>query len=154
VREAEALANVVRTNLERAIVRAPLDGQVMQVNVSVGDFARGASEDTLIRDPLMIFGSIDPMHVRIDVDEDDAWRIFPGAPATAFIRGNSQIKFPLEFVRIEPFVIPKRSLTGENLERVDTRVLQLIYRFQKKDLPIYLGQLLDIYIEAKPSQGL
>ena len=154
VEEAQATLGVIQTNLERAIIRAPFDGQVMQISVNEGDFANGSSEDTLIKDPLMIFGSIEPMHVRIDIDEDDAWRIFPGAPAMGFVRGNSQINFPLEFVRIEPFVIPKRSLTGENLERVDTRVLQLIYRFDRKNLPIYLGQLLDIYIEGKPSQGL
>lgn len=150
----EASTALAETLLERATVRAPLDGQVMQLNINVGDFALGAREDNVFSDPLMIFGSVDPMHVRIDVDEDDAWRVFPGACAKAFVRGNSEINFPLEFVRIDPYVIPKRSLTGENLERVDTRVLQLIYRFDKKDLPVYLGQLLDIYIEAKPSQGL
>lgn len=154
IEEAGAQVNFATTNLERATVRAPVDGLVMQLNVNVGDFARGSREDTIFQDPLMVFGATDPMHVRIDVDEDDAWRIFPGACAMAYVRGNSQIKFPLHFVRIEPYVIPKRTLTGENLERVDTRVLQLIYSFEQKDIPIYLGQLLDIYIEAKPSQGL
>ncbi|NGX39588.1 MAG: Multidrug resistance protein MdtN [Chlamydiae bacterium] len=154
VAQAEATLEVVQTNLKRATVRAPIDGLVMQVNINVGDIARGSREDTIFNDALMLFGSIDPMHVRVDVDEDDAWRVFLGAPAMAYVRGNSQINFPLEFVRIEPYVIPKRSLTGENVERVDTRVLQLIYQFERKSLPIYLGQLLDIYIEAKPSQGL
>jgi multidrug efflux pump subunit AcrA (membrane-fusion protein) len=154
VEEASAALNVATTQVERATTRAPFDGMVMQVNVNVGDFARGSREDTIFQDPILVFGSIDPLHVRIDVDEDDAWRVFHGAPAFAYVRGNSEICFPLEFVRIEPYVIPKRTLTGENLERVDTRVLQLIYRFQKKDLPIYLGQLLDVYIEAKPSLGV
>jgi len=154
VEEAVAVLNVASTQVERATTRAPFNGMVMQVNINVGDFARGSREDTIFQDSIMVFGAIDPMHVRIDVDEDDAWRVFQGAPAVAYVRGNSEICFPLEFVRIEPYVIPKRTLTGENLERVDTRVLQLIYRFQKKDLPIYLGQLLDIFIEAKPSQGV
>ncbi|NGX59049.1 MAG: Multidrug resistance protein MdtN [Chlamydiae bacterium] len=154
VEEAAAKLDVASTQVERATTRAPFDGMVMQNNINVGDFARGSREDTIFQDSLMVFGTVDPMHVRIDVDEDDAWRVFAGAPAVAYVRGNSEICFPLEFVRIEPYVIPKRTLTGENLERVDTRVLQLIYRFQKKDLPIYLGQLLDIFIEAKPSQGL
>ncbi|NGX38065.1 MAG: Multidrug resistance protein MdtN [Chlamydiae bacterium] len=154
IEETDARLAFAETDLERATVRAPVDGLVMQVNVNVGDFARGSREDTIFQDPLMVFGTIDPMHVRIDVDENDAWRIFAGAPAMAYVRGNSQINFPMQFVRIEPYVIPKRSLTGENLERVDTRVLQLIYSFEKKDRPIYLGQLLDIYIESKPSEGL
>ena len=154
IEEADARLGFAETDLERATVRAPIDGLVMQINVNVGDFARGSREDTIFQDPLMVFGAVDPLHVRVDVDETDAWRVFAGAPAEAFVRGNSEINFPLEFVRIEPYVIPKRSLTGENIERIDTRVLQLIYRFEKKNLPVYLGQLLDIYIEAKPSEGL
>lgn len=154
VEEAAATLETAQTQFERATVRAPFDGMVMQVNINAGDFARGSREDTVFEDPLMIFGAVDPLHVRIDVDEDDAWRIFAGAPAYAYVRGNRDICFALEFVRIEPYVIPKRTLTGENLERVDTRVLQLIYRFQKRNLPIYLGQLLDVFIESKPSQGL
>ncbi len=154
VEEADARLNIVKTNLERAFVRAPFDGQVLQVNINLGDFVQGSTEDTIFKDVNMLFGKVDPLHVRIDVDEDDAWRVFLGAAAMAFVRGNSEIQFPLQFVRVEPYVIPKRSLTGENLERVDTRVLQLIYRFNRKDLPVYVGQLLDIYIEAKPSQGL
>lgn len=152
--EAGSRINATDVELERTIARAPMDGQVLQVNVHPGEFAGGGAEDTLIRDQLMLFGSIDPLHIRVDVDEDDAWRIFQGASATAFLRGNSDIKIPLKFVYIEPYVIPKRSLTGENLERVDTRVLQIIYRFERDDLPVYLGQLVDVYIESKPSRGL
>ncbi len=55
------------------------------------------------------------------------------------------------FVRTEPYIIPKTSLTGQTIERVDTRVLQVLYRFQKGDFPIYAGQLLDVYIEALPN---
>lgn len=152
--EADAALNLAEALLDRATVRAPFDGQVLQANINVGDFARGSREDTIFQDALMIYGATDCFHVRIDIDEDDAWRVFPRAPAMGYVRGNSSIQFPLEFVRVDPYIIPKRTLTGENLERVDTRVLQLIYRLDKKGLPIYVGQLLDIFVEAKPSQGL
>ncbi|NGX45507.1 MAG: p-hydroxybenzoic acid efflux pump subunit AaeA [Chlamydiae bacterium] len=154
IEEAESRINAADVELERTIARAPMDGQVLQVNIHPGEFAGGGAADTLISDQLMLFGTIDPLHIRVDVDEDDAWRIFQGSSATAFLRGNSDIKIPLKFVYIEPYVIPKRSLTGDNLERVDTRVLQLIYRFERDDLPVYLGQLVDVYIESKPSRGL
>ena len=88
------------------------------------------------------------MAVRVDVDENDAWRVEAGRPARAILRGNTEVSFPLTFVRFEPYVIPKRSLTGESTERVDTRVLQIIYNFDKKDLPIFVGQLVDVYIES------
>lgn len=152
--KANAGLALASTLLERATVRAPFDGQVLKSNINVGDFARGSREDTIFQDSLMVYGDTDFFHVRIDIDEDDAWRVFSKAPAMGYVRGNSLIQFALEFVRIDPYVIPKRALTGENLERVDTRVLQLVYRLDKKDLPIYVGQLLDVFIEAKPSQGI
>lgn len=55
---------------------------------------------------------------------------------------------PLRFVRFESYVIPETSLTGDSTERVDTRVLQVIYSFDRDDLPIYVGQQMDVYIEA------
>ena len=54
----------------------------------------------------------------------------------------------LRFVRIDPFVVPKKSLTGESAERVDTRVLQIIYQLDKPvDRPLYVGQQVDVFIE-------
>src|SRR5439155_19530690 len=88
------------------------------------------------------------LNVRVDVDENDAWRIRPDAPAIASVRGNLQLKTPVKFVRIEPYVVPKRSLTGDSTERVDTRVLQILYSFDRGALPVYVGQQLDVFIDA------
>ncbi len=44
--------------------------------------------------------------------------------------------------------MPKKSLTGDSTERVDTRVLQVIYRIRDENTPVYVGQQMDIYIEA------
>jgi len=96
----------------------------------------------------MILGSVTPLHVRVDVDEHDAWRVREGAPALASPRGNGSLRIPLEFVRFEPYVIPKKSLTGDSTERVDTRVLQVIYRVKDQDAPLYVGQQMDVYIET------
>ena len=71
-----------------------------------------------------------------------------GAPAVAFLRGNRQIKTSLKFVRFEPYVVPKKSLTGDSIERVDTRVLQVIYSIEHSGLPIFAGQQMDVFIEA------
>jgi hypothetical protein len=50
---------------------------------------------------------------------------------------------------VEAYVVPKRSLTGESTERVDTRVMQVVYSFKRGRLPIYPGQLMDVYIEDR-----
>ena len=89
-----------------------------------------------------------PLHLRVDVDEQDAWRVESRAKAVAAVRGNPSQQTTLEFVRFEPYVLPKRSLTGGSTERVDTRVLQVIYRFQPDGLPIHAGQQMDVFIEA------
>ena len=61
-------------------------------------------------------------------------------------RGDPRQEFALRFVRVEPFVIPKRSLTGDNTERVDTRVLQVIYEVEPGQGRLYVGQQLDVYV--------
>jgi hypothetical protein len=101
--------------------------------------------------PLLLLGNVDKLCVRVDVDENDAWRVGSGAAATGNLRGNKDIKARLEFVRFEPFVVPKKSLTGDSSERVDTRVLQVIYGFERGRLPIYVGQQMDVFIDA-PAQ--
>jgi hypothetical protein len=56
---------------------------------------------------------------------------------------------PLTFVRVEPYLVPKKSLTGEGTERVDTRVLHVIYVLPRGTRGLYVGQQLDVYIEAE-----
>lgn len=146
---ARAEHGLVETEMERLTVRAPVDGTVLQANVRVGEFAAGGVMAT----PLIVFGATHPLHVRVDVDENDAWRFRSNAPAVAFVRGNRDLETKLTFVRTEPFVIPKRSLTGQSTERVDTRVLQVIYSFDPKSIPVYVGQQMDVYIEAGNAAG-
>lgn len=147
LQEAEAAIEVIRSRIERSTIRAPLDGEVLQINVLVGETADVNPFDNKAH---MLFGVTDPLHIRVEVDEDDAWRIIRGAPAIAYVRGNSSISVPLKFLYIEPFITPKSALTGDNRERVDTRVLQIVYEFKRDGLPIYPGQMMDVYIEGLP----
>jgi len=146
---AESQVRSVQVDLDRSVVRAPLDAAVLQVKVRVGEFAPAAAT----ANPLILLGRSKPLHVRVDVDENEAWRVRQGAPAVGHVRGNADLKAPLQFVRFEPFVVPKRSLTGDSTERVDTRVLQVIYRVERDDVPLFVGQQLDVFIDAKRSNG-
>ena len=146
---AESRVAQAEVDLDRLTVTAPVGGEVLQVNVRAGEYAASNASE-----PLMLLGDVDTMHVRVDVDENDAWRVRPGADAVAFLRGNSDLKTPLRFAYVEPYVIPKRSLTGQSSERVDTRVLQVVYAFDRTaDLPVYVGQQMDVFIEAPPVRG-
>jgi len=156
VKVAEANMGVIRADIERSTIRAPFDGKVLQVNIHPGElapvnpfFSNQSTAQAQSQGSLMLMGTVEPLNVRVDIDENDAWRYRKGAEATAFVRGNSTIHFPLKFVLVEPYIIPKSAFTGVTTERVDTRVLQVLYSFDRDDLPVYAGQILDIFIESE-----
>jgi multidrug efflux pump subunit AcrA (membrane-fusion protein) len=149
VTAAESQVQAVQVDLDRSVVRAPMAADVLQVKVRVGEFAPAAPTTA----PLVLLGRSKPLHVRVDVDEHEAWRVRSGAPAIGHVRGNADLKASLRFVRFEPFVVPKQSLTGASTERVDTRVLQVIYRVSGDDVPLFVGQQLDVFINASRATG-
>ncbi|MBC7980960.1 MAG: efflux RND transporter periplasmic adaptor subunit [Armatimonadetes bacterium] len=141
---AEASLESISMLIERLTIRAPRDGSVIQLNIRAGEYAA-----TSPKSPAMILGDIDKLQVRADIDEQNATRIRAGQKAYAYLKGDTSISFPLEFIRVEPYVIPKVSLTGSSIERVDTRVLQVIYSLERpEDPPLYVGQQVDLFIEA------
>ncbi len=148
---AQAQLDAVQVELDRRTVRSKIDGVVMQVKIREGEYASTGP----LQQPLMLLGETETLHVRVDIDENDAWRVKDGAAARAFVRGNSELDAALTFVRIEPYIIPKRSLTGESSERVDTRVLQVIYAFRAADFEkahgakVYAGQQMDVFVESR-----
>jgi multidrug resistance efflux pump len=137
----------VRADIARLTITAPIDGVVLQRKVRPGEYAAAGPAPQ----PLLLLGATGPLHVRTDVDEKDAWRFRPGAQAYASIRGNGAQRFRLAYVRTEPYVIPKKNLTGDATERVDTRVLQVVYALEA-GVPVYAGQQMDVFIEAKEQQ--
>jgi multidrug resistance efflux pump len=148
VAAAEAEVEAAQVEIGRLTVRAPVEGDILQVNVRPGEFAPSGSTAV----PLILLGNLDKFHVRVDIDENDAWRFQREAPAVASMRGNPQFKTELTFEYVEAYVVPKRSLTGESTERVDTRVMQVVYSFKRGKLPIYPGQLMDVYIDDQAPQ--
>jgi len=142
--QAKAALEGARVDLDKTVTRAPIDGAILKVNVRLGEYAAAG----VLSNPLITTGSIDPLHIRVDIDEADAWRVRPGNSAVARLRGNSAIVAGLSFVRFEPYVLPKRSLTDDTSERVDTRVLQAIYAFHPSDFPAFVGQQVDVFIKA------
>lgn len=147
--QAQALAKQTETDLERLTVRAPTDGEVMQLKIHLGEYAPIG----LLVQPLILFGNVHPLNVRTDIDENEAWRVHSNEPAIGYLRANKKISAPLKFVRFEPYVIPKVSLTGGTTERVDTRVLQVIYSLPVEEDRIKSGQQMDIYIQAPLTQN-
>jgi len=135
-------------------VTAPVDGVVLAVNAAVGGYVSSLGDyDTYteLYDPVMILcAPQDYMQVRCYVDEilvsklPTAWHIQAEMQIT-----GTDLKVPLEFVRVQPYVSPKIELSNEKQEQVDLRVLPVIFRFEKRDAPVYPGQMVDVFIGQK-----
>jgi HlyD family secretion protein len=97
----------------------------------------------------MVMGNPDnSLQVRCYVDEILIQRLPDPArmSASMSIRGTT-IRIPLKFVRFQPNVTPKIELSSQRTERVDVRVLPVIFSFAKpQNVTLYPGQLVDIYI--------
>lgn len=153
---AQATVNEAQAVLAFYTVTAPIDCEIMQINIHPGEFVGQNSLSTsivtaanTISTPYMLIGNVSNYHIRVDVDENDAWRFNKDEPAVAYLRGNILYNTKLKFEYIDPYVIPKASFTGDSTERVDTRVLQVIYSYDPKKMPSYLGQEVDVYIKAE-----
>jgi HlyD family secretion protein len=150
VKQAQAQVEQDKTQLELLQVRALVDGTILQVNIRPSEFVSTMSGQSLV-----VMGNVHPLHVRVNIDEEDLPRLKLNAPARAKIRGDArQEEIPLRFVRLEPYVVPKVSLTGINIERVDTRVVQLIYAIDPnhklvREKKVLVGQILDVFIDTR-----
>lgn len=138
--------------LAKYTLRAPKDGIVLTINPTVGSFvsAQGAYDSyTQGMDPVLILGSPHAhLNVRCYVDEILVPRLPDPAKMKAqmSVRG-SNVKIPLQYVRMQPAVSPKIELSNQRQERVDVRVLPVIFRLEKPaDVNLYPGLLVDVYI--------
>lgn len=143
---AAARAQLARARVQRdlLVIRAPRNGTILQVNTRAGEYAVPSAAEVSV-----LLGRTDSFQLRADIDEDNAPRVKPGCSGVAFIKGSRHDSVPLRFVRIEPYILPKRSLTGESGERVDTRVLQVIFQFERSGVPVYAGQQMDVFLDAQ-----
>jgi multidrug efflux pump subunit AcrA (membrane-fusion protein) len=149
IREAQAQLERAQVTLARHLVRAPQSATVLQVRTRAGQFAPAGQQGNGNQDPLITMGRTDPLHVRIDVDENEIERVAMGRAAVISPKGAADRRTPVRFVRAEPLVIPKRSLTNASTERVDVRVLQLVYALPPQARGYFVGQQVDGFVPAR-----
>jgi HlyD family secretion protein len=138
--------------LAKYALRAPENGVVLSVNIVVGSYVspQGTYDSyTQGMEPAMVLGTPQSdLEVRCYVDEILVPRLPPPSKIKAemSIRGTS-ITLPLAFVRVEPYVSPKIELSDQRQERVDVRVLPVIFKVENpKNGNLYPGELVDVYI--------
>ena len=141
--------------LEKYTVRAPVDGVILSINAAKGSFiSTQGTYDTYTQgySPVVVMANATPYYqVRCYIDEILIAKLPPPQQINArmYFRGTN-ISSPLEFIRVQPYVTPKIELSNQRTERVDVRVLPVLFRFEPpKDMNVFSGQLVDVYLEGK-----
>ena len=148
IAEIKAQLGQARTTKERLTVKAPVAGQVLEVEVRPGEYANAG----VLATPLIRLGDVSTLHVRTEIDEQYARKITSDMTAKGFARGDTRDAVPLTFVRFEPYVRPKQNLAVAG-QRVDTRVLQVIYALPQDHAGIYVGQQMDVFVDSAAGEA-
>ncbi len=147
--QARASIGDAQTQLRLHQVVAPISGTILQMRARPGQPAVADGNG----DALITMGQTNPLHIRVDIDETDVARVDIGAPALINPRGLATRRVTAQFVRAEPLILPKRSLTNSANERVDVRVLQIIYRLPDTAGGFFAGQQVDAFVPARKANA-
>ncbi|MDR3624928.1 MAG: hypothetical protein P4L16_07310 [Chlamydiales bacterium] len=148
VEQAKARVASAEAEIARTILYSPMNGTVLQINVHTGELPPLDSS----RNPIMVIGDMSDLHLRVNINQYEVANFDPNAPAVAFVQGNSKEEIPLDFVKIEPFLVNKQNLSNDIMDKVDTRVLPVIYRLKTDNQFLYVGQQLDVFIKKHELQ--
>lgn len=152
IAETEANIKAIELLIDRRTVRAPIDGTVLKRDIEPGQFAAAD-----VMNPAMVVGDLSRINIRARIDEEDLPRLREGARGVARLRGSAELTVPLEMLRIEPLARPKTDLSGATTERVDTRIVEVVFRVAAEPgagAPrLYPGQLVDVFIEGAPGHA-
>ena len=144
VSEARAAVDSLQLLLDRRTVRTPIDATVLKRDVEPGQWAPAAPDTSAI-----VIADLSRTRVRARIDEEDLPKLRDGSKGEARVRGDFALTIPLKMIRIEPFAIPKTQLSGATNERVDTRVVEVIFEVDEAPkVTLFPGQLVDVFIDV------
>lgn len=142
LQNAKAKMGQLQSRIRRTVLIAPSNGEILKINVKRGEYIYATAPE-----PAILMGRTDKLQVRVDIDEVNASKVHPNMKGEIVMKGNNSLKIPIKYVKTEPYITPKKDLSGSNDERVDIRVLQLIYEFTPPKFPVYVGQQVNVFLK-------
>lgn len=142
VEQAKADVEAIETEIERTSIKSPIDGTVLQIKIHEGELSDPGKT-------AIILGTIDQLNLRVSIDQYKVSMLRPNSPAVAFRQGDRSTEFPLKFIHVEPFMVPKKYVTNEIGEKVDTQVFEILYRIEKNHSHLFIGEQMDVYIDVE-----
>jgi multidrug resistance efflux pump len=117
-----------RAQLEQTIVRAPIDGEILQVKVRAGEYFNAGGFD-----PLVVMGDTHVLRVRMDVNERDVAHIRLGQASFAQLPAYGDRRFSGRVVEIGRRMGRKNVRSDDPTERIDTKILEVVCELDSPD---------------------
>jgi multidrug resistance efflux pump len=123
-----ARAGQARAEYEQKIVRAPIDGEILQVKIRAGEFF-----NTKGSDPMVIMGDTRVLRVRMDLNERDVARVRAGQKSFAQLPAYGDRRFPGRVVEVGRRMGRKNVRSDDPTERIDTKILEVVCELDTPD---------------------
>lgn len=95
VDQAQAKVNLLRHQINKSILKAPVDGEIVKINKEIG-------EQVNLGEPVLSLIPQDPFQIEIDVAEVDIGKVHLGDQAKITLDAFPEIKFSGKVIEIDP----------------------------------------------------
>jgi len=143
---AEAEAEAARVAYDLRLVCAATSGTVLELRRHTGD-----AVSVVYPTPILRMADTRRLRIRIEVNEQDVYRIKPGLKGAFTTFGASQPGGQLVITTILPSFAPRRLFEPDSTARMDTRTLQVLCEVIG-DASVYAGQRLVTTFMLEASQ--
>ncbi|MDR3464499.1 MAG: efflux RND transporter periplasmic adaptor subunit [Xanthobacteraceae bacterium] len=129
--------------LDKATIRAPIDGTVLQVYVRAGELSSMASPQ-----PLVLVGDLSALRVRAELDERDLGSIKLGQAVSVRAAAFPGREFEGSVSSIAPLVEPGRLEAGGTHSQSDLDVVEVVVELARPG-PLVVGMKADVYFRPE-----
>ena len=135
---AKARLSLAEAALSKTRITAPSDGQILQINVEVGELPS--------QEPLAIMCDTTSLQIRASVDEFDALRVQIGQPVRMQTNAIRDVNLHGRVSRISPRMHRKQVLSDRPSSHLDTRSREIWVEIQS-DIPLIVGLPVELWID-------
>jgi HlyD family secretion protein len=151
--QAEGQLNISRAELmvalnalEKTMVRAPIDGTILQVNAKTGELASPSATQ-----PLIVLGDLSALRVRAELDERDFGEIKIGQPTVVRAAAFRGREFTGKVSSMAPIVEPGRINARGSRSFTDVNVVEVVVDLDEPG-PLAVGMKVDVYFRHDTAQ--
>jgi len=128
---ARAARDEAQAELNKTVIRSPIDGTVLRVDRHPGELI-----STFLDTPILLVGDTSKLNARAEVDEADIGKLRLNMPAYVTAEAFGPQRFAGHILRIGHIVGKKNVHTDEPQERTDSKVLEVLIQLDdQSDLP-------------------